>query len=59
MLVIKHIDPWGEELRFDLKKDHGIVRSAGCSRLASAALGDCGLQPILLRADELSTSVGG
>jgi len=29
MLVIKHIDPWGEELRFDLKKDHGIVRSAG------------------------------
>ncbi len=29
MLVIKHKDPWGEELRFDLKKDHGVVRSAG------------------------------
>ena len=29
MLVIKHTDPWGEELRFDLKKDHGVVRSAG------------------------------
>ncbi len=29
MLVIKHIDPWKEELRFDLKKDHGVVRSAG------------------------------
>lgn len=29
MLVIKHKDPWSEELRFDLKKDHGVVRSAG------------------------------
>jgi len=29
MLVIKHTDPWGEELRFDVKRDHGIVRSAG------------------------------
>jgi len=29
MLVIKHKDPWGEELRFDLKTDYGVVRSAG------------------------------
>lgn len=29
MLVIKHTDPWGEELRFDLRKDDGVVRSAG------------------------------
>jgi hypothetical protein len=29
MIVIKHIDPWGESLRFDLEVDHGIVRSAG------------------------------
>ena len=29
MLVIKHRDPWGEELRFDLNQDHGVVRSAG------------------------------
>lgn len=29
MLVIKHIDPWGESLRFDGLGDHAIVRSAG------------------------------
>ena len=29
MLVIKHVDPWGESLRFDGHGDHGIVRSAG------------------------------
>jgi len=29
MLVIKHIDPWGESLRYDAEVDHGIVRSAG------------------------------
>jgi hypothetical protein len=29
MIVIKHIDPWGESLRFDLESDHGVVRSAG------------------------------
>ena len=29
MLVIKHVDPWGESLRFDGHGDHGIIRSAG------------------------------
>jgi len=29
MLVIKHIDPWGESLRFDGHGDHAIIRSAG------------------------------
>ena len=29
LLVIKHVDPWGESLRFDLEKDHGVLRSAG------------------------------
>ena len=29
MVVIKHIDPWGESLRFDLEVDHGVIRSAG------------------------------
>jgi len=29
MIVIKHIDPWGESLRFDLEVDHGVIRSAG------------------------------
>lgn len=29
MLVIKHVDPWGESLRFDGHEDHAIIRSAG------------------------------
>ena len=29
MLVIKHIDSWGESLRFDGHGDHAIIRSAG------------------------------
>lgn len=29
MIVIKHIDPWGESLRFDLEVNKGIIRSAG------------------------------
>ena len=29
MLVIKHVDPWGESLRFDAEVDHAIIRSAG------------------------------
>lgn len=29
MLVIKHVDPWGKSLRFELEKDHGVLRSAG------------------------------
>ena len=29
LLVIKHIDPWGQSLRFEIDKDHGIIRSAG------------------------------
>lgn len=29
MLVIKHVDPWGESLRFDGHGDHAILRSAG------------------------------
>jgi hypothetical protein len=29
MIVIKHVDSWGESLRFDLEVDHGVVRSAG------------------------------
>lgn len=29
MLVIKHVDPWGESLRFDGHGDHAIIRSAG------------------------------
>lgn len=29
MLVIKYVDPWGNALRFDLEKDHAVVRSAG------------------------------
>jgi hypothetical protein len=32
MLVIKHVDPWGESLRYDAEFDHGIVRSAGPDR---------------------------
>ena len=29
MLVIKHIDPWGESLRYDAEVNHGVIRSAG------------------------------
>ena len=29
MLVIKHVDPWGESLRFDGHGDHALIRSAG------------------------------
>ena len=29
MLVIKHVDTWGESLRFDAEKDHAVIRSAG------------------------------
>ena len=29
LLVIKHVDPWGESLRFDSEVGHGVVRSAG------------------------------
>lgn len=29
MLVIKHVDPWGQSLRFDSEKDHATIRSAG------------------------------
>lgn len=29
MLIIKHVDPWGESLRFELSSDDGIIRSAG------------------------------
>jgi hypothetical protein len=32
MLVIKHVDPWGESLRYDAELDHAIVRSAGPDR---------------------------
>ena len=32
MLVIKHVDPWGESLRFDAEVDHALVRSAGPDR---------------------------
>lgn len=32
MLVIKHVDPWGESLRFDGHGDHAIIRSAGPDR---------------------------
>ncbi len=32
MLVIKHVDPWGESLRFDAEKDHAVIRSAGPDR---------------------------
>lgn len=32
MLVIKHVDPWGEVLRYDAEIDHGVVRSAGPDR---------------------------
>lgn len=29
MLIVEHIDPWGESLRFDAGPDSGLVRSAG------------------------------
>jgi hypothetical protein len=29
MLIVEHIDPWGESLRFDSGPDSGLVRSAG------------------------------
>jgi hypothetical protein len=29
MLIIKHIDPWGESLRFEQNAEDGLVRSAG------------------------------
>ncbi|MDA7858709.1 hypothetical protein N9B05_02725 [Mariniblastus sp.] len=29
MLIVEHIDPWGESLRFDATPDSGLVRSAG------------------------------
>ncbi len=29
MLVIKHVDPWGESLRFDAEINHGVIRSSG------------------------------
>ncbi len=29
ILVLKHVDPWGESLRVDAKADHVVVRSAG------------------------------
>ena len=29
MLVIKHVDPWGESLRFDAEISHGVIRSSG------------------------------
>ena len=32
MLVIKHVDPWGEVLRYESEIDHGVVRSAGPDR---------------------------
>ena len=32
MLVIKHVDPWGESLRFDAEVGHAVVRSAGPDR---------------------------
>ena len=32
MLVIKHVDPWGELLRYDAEIDHGVIRSAGPDR---------------------------
>ncbi len=32
ILVIKHIDPWGESLRYDAEINHGVVRSAGPDR---------------------------
>ena len=32
MLVIKHVDPWGESLRFDAEKDFALIRSAGPDR---------------------------
>jgi hypothetical protein len=29
VLVLKHVDPWNESLRFDMKADGGTIRSAG------------------------------
>ena len=29
MLVLKHMDPWGEVLRYDAEIGHGVIRSAG------------------------------
>lgn len=29
MLIVEHIDPWGESLRFDAGPDSGLIRSAG------------------------------
>jgi hypothetical protein len=37
MLVIKHVDPFGESLRFDAELGHGIVRSAGSDRKFDSA----------------------
>jgi hypothetical protein len=33
MLVIKHVDPWGESLRYEPEKDYGLIRSAGPDRV--------------------------
>ena len=33
MLIIEHIDPWGEALRFETAPDSGLVRSAGPDRI--------------------------
>ncbi len=32
VLVIKHVDPWGESLRFDEEIGHAVIRSAGPDR---------------------------
>ena len=32
MLVLKHVDPWGEVLRYDAEIGHGVIRSAGPDR---------------------------
>ncbi len=37
MLVIKHVDPFGESLRFDAEQGYGIVRSAGPDRKFDSA----------------------
>lgn len=29
MLILHHVDPWGESLRFELNDEDGLVRSAG------------------------------
>lgn len=54
MLVIKHVDPWGESLRFDAEINHGIVRSAGPDQtfdtkddLTTKVKGNTDRQPLL------------